>query len=59
MDKIVQQNKEIKKLSDLKREVVRSYQNVNMDEVKKSIGSWPKRLKKCIDAGDDRFEFAL
>ena len=59
MDKMVQQNKDIVTLSDLKREVVRSYQNVNMDEVRKSIESWPKRLEKCIEAGGDRFEFAL
>jgi len=56
---MVQQNKNIETLADLKREVLRSYQNVNMDEVKKAIESWPKRLKKCIEAKGDRFEFAL
>ena len=59
IDKIVQQNENIETLADLKREVVRSYQNVNMDEVTKAIESWPKRLKKCIEAKGDRFELAL
>jgi len=39
IDKIVQQNKNIETLADLEPEVVRSYQNVNMDEVKKAIES--------------------
>ena len=34
-DQLVQKNKNIKTISDLKREIVIAYQNINMDEVNK------------------------
>ena len=38
-DLLVQKNKNIKTISDLKREIVIAYQNINMDEVRKAIES--------------------
>ena len=49
----------VKTLLDLKREVVVAYQKLNMDEIRKAIDSWPKRLEKCLAANGDRFEYAM
>ena len=59
MDQMVQQCENIKTLSDLKREVVRAYMNINMDEIKKSVDTWEKRLRACLAAGGNRFEYRL
>ena len=56
---MVQKCENIKTVSDLKREVVRAYMNVNIDELKKAIKSWPKRLEMCLAANGDRFEHSL
>ena len=56
---MIQKKDNIKTLSDLKREIVIAYKNIDMDEVKKAIDSWPKRLKKCLEAKGDRFEHDL
>ena len=58
IDKMAQQN-EINTSLDQKREVVRAFQNVNMEEVKKAIMSWQKRAEACVAAEGDRFEYAL
>ena len=58
-DQMVQKKENIKTLSDLKREIVIAQKNINMDEVRKAIDSWPKRLQKCLEAKGDRFEHAL
>ena len=58
LDKMVQKS-DIKTLQDLKREVVRAFKNVNMEEVRKAIKSWKKRMEACLKANGDRFEFAL
>lgn len=57
-DKMVQKS-DIKTLQDLKREVVRAFKNVNMEEVRKAIKSWKKRIEACLKANGDRFESAL
>ena len=57
-DKMVQSGN-VKTLLDLKREVVVAYQKLNMDEIRKAIDSWPKRLEKCLAANGDRFEYAM
>ena len=58
-DQILQKKENIQTLSDLKREIVIAQKNINMDEVRKAIDSWPKRLQKCLEAKGDRFEHAL
>ena len=58
LDQIVQQS-DIKTLPDLKRDVVRAFKNVNMEQVRKAIMSWEKRKEACVKANGDRFEFAL
>ena len=58
-DKMIQKNDNIKTLADLKREIVAAYYKIDMDEVKRAIDSWPKRLEKCLAAQGDRFEYAL
>ena len=57
-DKMVQIGN-VKTLLDLKREVVVAYQKLNMDEIRKAIDSWLKRLEKCLAANGDRFEYAM
>ena len=59
MDKFVQKCENIKTLTDLKREVVRAYQNVDQEQIKKAVNSWEKRLRACLAAGGDRFEYSL
>ena len=58
-DQIVQKKENIKTPSDLKREIVIAHQNIYMDEVRKAIDSWPKRLQKFLEAKGDRFEHGL
>ena len=53
------QKSDIKTLPDLKREVVRAFKNVNMEQVRKAIMSREKRMEACVKANGDRFEFAL
>ena len=53
------QKSDVKTLPDLKREVVRAFNQVNMEEVRKSIKNWEKRMEACLKANGDRFEFAL
>ena len=50
---------DIKTLPDLKQEIVRAFKNVDMEQVKKAIMSWEKRMKECLKANGDRFEFTL
>ena len=59
MDQMVQKCESIKTLSDLKREVVLAYMNINNDEIKRSVLTWEKRLRACLAAGGDRFEYRL
>ena len=59
MDQIVQKCTNIKTIADLKRELVNSYKNVNIDEVKRAVESWPKRMEACLAADGDRFEHTL
>ena len=47
LDQMVQKS-DIKTLPDLKREVVRAFKNVNMEEVKKAIKIWKKRMEPCL-----------
>jgi len=58
LGKMVQKS-DIKTLPDLKRGVVRAFKNVNMEEVRKAIKSWKKRMEACLKANGDRFEFAM
>ena len=52
MDQIVQKS-DIKALPDLKREVVRAFNQVNTEEVRKAIKSWKKRMEACQKAHGD------
>ena len=58
LDQMVQKS-DIKTLPDLKREVVRAFKNVNMEQERKAIMSREKRMEACVKANGDRFEFAL
>ena len=44
---------------DLKKCVVAACKSLDMDELKRAIESWPKRLQKCIAAEGARFEHSL
>ena len=46
-------------MADLKRELVNSYKYVSIDEVKRAVESWPRRLEACLAADGDRFEHTL
>ena len=59
MDQMVQKCTNIKTMADLKRELINSYKNVNIDEVKRAVESWPKRMEACPAADGDRFEHTL
>ena len=59
MDQFVQKCDNVKTLSDLKREVVRAYQNIDQEQIKKAVSSWEKRLRACLAVDGDRFEFRL
>ena len=56
---MVQKCTNIKTMADLKLELVNSYKNVNIDEVKRAVESWPKGLEACLAADGDRFEHTL
>ena len=59
MAQFVQECENIKTLTDLKREVVCAYQNIDQEQIKKAVNSWEKRLRACLAAGGDRFEYSL
>ena len=59
MDQFVQKCENLKTLPDFKREVVLAYQNVNQDQIKKAVDSWKKRLRACLAAGSDLFEYSV
>ena len=46
-------------MADLKRELINSYKNVNIDEVKRAVESWPKRMEACPAADGVQFEHTL
>ena len=53
------QKHEAKKVPELKRNVVRAHSEINMQEVRKAILSWEGRMRACLAADGNRFEYAL
>ena len=59
LDIMVQKNKNIKSLPDLKREIVRAFNNSKKDEIANAVASWEKRMRACLAANGNRFEHTL
>ena len=48
-----------KTIADLKKAICAAWYSVDMEEVKRAVATWPKRVEKCIEAGGCRFEHQL
>ena len=55
---MVQKNKP-KNIPELKRCIVDAWKNIDMEETKRAVLSWEKRLKMCVQEKGDRFEHKL
>ena len=44
-----------KTIADLKKAIGAAWYSVDMEEVKRAVATWPKRVEKCIEAGGGRF----
>ena len=58
LDKLVQ-SKEPKTTQELESCIAQAWPEVDREEVSRAIGSWPRRLAKCIEKEGDRFGHIL